>query len=461
MLSLSDTATKRVRTAIFLVAAVAIFYNLGGGSFKDWDEALTAERAREILIFNDWLTLHWNYQIDLVKPPLYYWLTAPVYQALGVHEFAARLWSALFGLLGLYAVYRLGTVLFSIQVGVTAALLLLTVSSYINSARAAMLDTGLLSFGTLALCAFLVQDFVKGWMLLALGFLLKGPWVLFYLFALPFWWLTQRDWSALRHPRLYLGALLFLALVLPWHLAQYRLYGETFFNFYVGYQIATRLQQPIEGHAHEVLFYLKKLSAKWHIWFYWLVLGHTVVAWRGKDGSRLAFLTLWMATILLILTFIIKTKMTKYAMPLYPAIAVMTGYCVLYAVQRFRWGVYALVVSGIIAVAHFLTWYDYTLDFNPEEKAVGQIVQRHTTDLQPVLTFRVLQQPTLVFYCRRFVYPVWEADALIRTVQPGSVVLITPGDAVLSLLTQRGFIIRSLFEGSRYALVILSRPGKE
>jgi 4-amino-4-deoxy-L-arabinose transferase-like glycosyltransferase len=171
---MTETSSLRLLTAVLFLGAVLIFWNLGGDALIHWDEGRTAERAREILVFHDWITLHLNYQPDFAKPPLYYWLTALLYQLIGVNEFAARFWAAWFGVLGLYAVSRLGTLLFSVAVGTVAAALLLTVTFCLEYARAAILDTGLLSFGVMALCAFLSHSLLLGWTFLGIGFMLKG-----------------------------------------------------------------------------------------------------------------------------------------------------------------------------------------------------------------------------------------------------------------------------------------------
>jgi len=46
--TLIQTSVGRRFAAVLLLAAGIIFYNLESGSLKDWDEAYTAERAREI-----------------------------------------------------------------------------------------------------------------------------------------------------------------------------------------------------------------------------------------------------------------------------------------------------------------------------------------------------------------------------------------------------------------------------
>jgi 4-amino-4-deoxy-L-arabinose transferase-like glycosyltransferase len=274
---MTATSSLRLLPAVLLLGAVLIFWNLRGDALTHWDEGRTAERAREIPVFYDWITIHLNYQPDFAKPPLYYWLTALLYQLIGVNEFTARFWAALFGVLGLYAVYRLGTLLFSVAVGTVAAALLLTVTFYLEYARAAMLDTGLLSFGVMALCAFLSHSLLLGWTFLGISFMLKGPWIFSFLLPVPIWWFIQNGWEALRDSRLYLGVGIFLVVVLPWHATQYVLHGQVFLDSYVDKEIIARIQQPLNSRDPDLLFYLARLAEKWHVWFYWFLIGHFVV----------------------------------------------------------------------------------------------------------------------------------------------------------------------------------------
>ena len=453
------SAPKILLAAVLLLGTVLIFWNLGGGDLTHWDEGRTAERAREILVFNDWLTMHLNYRPDFAKPPLYYWLTALLYQVVGVHEFAARFWAALFGVLGLYAVYRLGTLLFSAAVGAGAAALLLTVILYLEYARTAMLDTGLLSFGVLALCAFLSHAFLLGWAFLGVGFMLKGPWVLFYLLPLPIWWSTQNRWQALRDPRLYLGVGIFLAIVLPWHVAQYALHGQAFLKAYVGHEIMERIQQPLNGHEGNPLFYLKRLMDKWHVWFYWFVIGHFVVGWRGQEGKKLAFLDLWILAVLLMLNFFINTKMIRYTLIIYPAMAITVAYFILYALEHLRWGKHLLILSGGIVLALFIHQRDVLLGSSTDLRVLGLAVQRHAQGAQAVVVFRIVE-PGLGFYCRRPVQWVWSHEELGQMMRAGSLLIADKADSLARVAEQQGVTLQVLYQGPGYALIAPSQIPK-
>ncbi|MFH0909004.1 MAG: hypothetical protein V1929_09600 [bacterium] len=75
---------------LVLISFVIYFWRLGEGSLRPWDESLTAERSREVLLVDDWFTPHFQLQPDYQKPPLYYWLTVLNFKLFGVNEFSVR-----------------------------------------------------------------------------------------------------------------------------------------------------------------------------------------------------------------------------------------------------------------------------------------------------------------------------------------------------------------------------------
>lgn len=83
--------------AVLLVCVAALFLKLGAPALFEPDEGRNAEKAREILLLDDWITPHENFLVVLDKPIFYYWLIAASYEAFGVSEWSARLPSALAG----------------------------------------------------------------------------------------------------------------------------------------------------------------------------------------------------------------------------------------------------------------------------------------------------------------------------------------------------------------------------
>ncbi|MEL6141315.1 MAG: glycosyltransferase family 39 protein, partial [Bacteroidota bacterium] len=107
------------RSIGFLVLAGAVFFLpfLGAVHLFDWDEINFAEISREMIELNDYLRIHVNYEPFWEKPPFFFWLQALAMHIFGVGEYAARLPNALFGILTLVVLYRMGKQVHSKQFG--------------------------------------------------------------------------------------------------------------------------------------------------------------------------------------------------------------------------------------------------------------------------------------------------------------------------------------------------------
>ena len=102
----TDTVHHYLPWLLGLVCVAVLFANLGGADFFEPDEGRNAEKAREILLLNDWVTPHENFLPVLDKPIFFYWLVAFSYKIFGVAEWSARLPSAVFALGCLFLVYH-------------------------------------------------------------------------------------------------------------------------------------------------------------------------------------------------------------------------------------------------------------------------------------------------------------------------------------------------------------------
>lgn len=82
---------------LLVLGMLAFFWNLGGTGLIDETEPLFVEAARQMTVTGDWITPFFNGVTRFDKPPLIYWLMAIAFSTFGVNEFAARLPSALAG----------------------------------------------------------------------------------------------------------------------------------------------------------------------------------------------------------------------------------------------------------------------------------------------------------------------------------------------------------------------------
>ena len=71
------------------------------------DEGRYSEIPREMAVTGDWVTPRLNGLKYFEKPPLQYWASAFAYNAFGQHNWTARAWPAVTGLIGLLFVLPL------------------------------------------------------------------------------------------------------------------------------------------------------------------------------------------------------------------------------------------------------------------------------------------------------------------------------------------------------------------
>ena len=148
-------ASHWVVFALLSVSALIFFWQLGEGSLSDWDEAIYAQIAKEMVQGGDWLTPHFGFQPLFHKPPLLMWCTAVLYQLWGVNEFAARAASALSGMALIIVIYLTGKIVYDARAGFFAAVILLTSAQVVYSARIGTTDIMLTLWIWLAIYAYL------------------------------------------------------------------------------------------------------------------------------------------------------------------------------------------------------------------------------------------------------------------------------------------------------------------
>ena len=141
---------------IALAAASIFFVNLGGPHLWDADEACYASCAREMFERGDWVVPVFNGEWSFEKPPLMFWCMMSGYEWFGVTEFAARFWSAIFGIGTALLTYHLGRLLFRAEVGFWAGLITASSIIFTISARAATVDSALVFLTTATMLAFVV-----------------------------------------------------------------------------------------------------------------------------------------------------------------------------------------------------------------------------------------------------------------------------------------------------------------
>ena len=319
---------------------VALFYQLGAAALFEPDEGRNAEKAREILILNDWVTPHENFHAVLDKPIFFYWLIAIAYKFFGVSEWAARLPSALAALGCVAVVYRFTHARWGRWTALWSVLILLTSVQFFVLGRIVIFDMTLTFFMTVALCAFyeathtekVMQRRRRIWgaaLYIALGCatLTKGLVGIVVPAMIMFFYLVLRkQWTALRRMNLIPGALLFLSIVLPWYLmAEARNPG--YLSYFLWDEHFGRFATEEFDRGEPWYYFIVVCLVGFLPWTLLLPLAAKVIwktAWTKKLDDKTFYLILW--GVLPFLFFSVsKSKLPHYLLPIFPPAAMLMG----------------------------------------------------------------------------------------------------------------------------------------
>lgn len=230
----SGTGSRVLVLICVLAVAFVYVWGLGAVGFRDPDEGMYAEIAREMLASGDWIVPRFNGVPYVEKPPLMYWLTAATFAVAGPSESSARIWKVLPMLGSICLTYLLGRRLFSRRVGSLSALIQATTLGSFLFSRIAEMDP-LLLFGITLSAYGIVLAAAPEWSSARVGHRRAGLW--FWLgigiavmskgllgFMLPvallvLWGLVRRDGAVIGRVWSWGGIIAALVLVVPWHVA--------------------------------------------------------------------------------------------------------------------------------------------------------------------------------------------------------------------------------------------------
>ncbi|SIR57780.1 4-amino-4-deoxy-L-arabinose transferase [Aromatoleum tolulyticum] len=254
------------------------------------DSAHHATIALHMHLTGDYASLVTQGEPYLDKPHLLFWLAAGAYKLLGVTTLAFKLPSLLFSVLGVYATYGLGRVLYSREVGRVAALILASSLAFIlanNDVRMDAVLTAAIALSIWQLAEFATyrrwRNLVLAALGLALGFATKGMiGVAMPAIAIFVHLLYRRDWRGLFDPRWLVLALLTLVLATPVLWAYHRQFGIDGVKFILWSQNFERLSGGRFGTAggSDPLFFFHTF-----VWAFlpWSLLGAAAVWARGRE----------------------------------------------------------------------------------------------------------------------------------------------------------------------------------
>ena len=499
-----------IRNFGLLFAGCVLFHIAGTWSLPliDRDEPRFAEASREMIERGDYIVPYFNDQLRLDKPPLTYWAQMVSYRVFGENDFAARFPSAIAAALTALVIFAWGMRLDEEKLGWWAAIIFtLSLQTFVH-AKAAVADTWLVLFVTLAHWAgyeliqlptlnvqrstpsFKEINQTSFWWLtfylaLALGFLAKGPIAWVPLLTVGAIIVYMRDWQLARRFKVAYGILLTLAMIALWGIpALIQTRGE-FFTVGIGRHVIGRSFATMEGHGANSLpiyllllpFYFVTIFVSffpWSIKLPWLVRKlwrerKTGIADPGYNVNNIdAYLFAGIGIIFVIFT-LIKTKLPHYTLPAFPLFALLLArhwqgaaianrrslFRTMAIVTAFVWVAIALVIPPM--VARLFPAY--------------QLFQESRASLQPNMQFASVEfeEPSLVWYFRSrvkgFLTPLNRRRAPEFMSAPGSRFVVLPTPVAGTLFVNRpanwqtfstsGF---NIAKGKRVDLTLVVKP---
>lgn len=312
-------------------------FQSGNLALTDPDETFYAQTAREMVARGEWVTPYLYGKPQFEKPILFYWLLEASYKIFGVSPFAARLPSAVFGTIGIIALYLLGGLLFNRRVGFLAALILAASVEYVVLARACVTDMVLATLMLLGVLFFYYGlERGKGyWYLLsaaafALATLTKGPIAILLFGAVIVVYLAcTRDTRIFRPLSVVGGLLIFLLIAAPWYALIYRLHGQAFIDGFFGFHNITRFLVAEHKIGSQYYYNIPILLGGLFPWSVFLPLA----LWRVfakvfsrvapvEERRRIVFLLAWFFMIFLFFTAS-STKLPTYIFPSFMSMALV------------------------------------------------------------------------------------------------------------------------------------------
>ncbi len=330
---------SRVALVILALVALAIGIDAMKRPLANPDEGRYSEISREMAASGDWVTPRLNGIKYFEKPPLQYWATALSFTVLGEHEYSARLYVVVCGLLTLLIVGYTGARLRSPEAGVAAMLVLVASPYFMAFGTIVTLDMGLTLWTTATLCAFLLAENARErsrehrrWMLLAwaamaLAVLSKGlVGIVFPGAALFLHCVMRRDFSVLRRLEWLRGLAILAVIAAPWFVAVSHANPE-FARFFFVHEHFERFLTKTHRRVEPWWYFIPIVIGGFLPWLFALpaAIGH---AWRGEAGKpgfqplRLAIL--WAAFVILFFSAS-GSKLPAYVLPAFPPLALALG----------------------------------------------------------------------------------------------------------------------------------------
>lgn len=328
------------------------------------DEGRYSEIPREMLEGGDWVLPRLNGVLYFYKPPLPYWLHASAMGVGGTSLGVLRFWPAAISLLGLLGTYLAARHLYGRLAGLLSSAILGSSLLYFGLSQVITLDPFVSVFMSLALYCYLIGLYAppgrgRRWLFagfytgISLAVMSKGLMAI----AIPgaiigLWFLIMNEWRRLRDLHLGMGAIIFLVIAGPWHVAAW-LSSPHWFDFYIVHEHFQRYVSDVSDRTQPFWYFFVLLPIALLPWTVFLPqsLWFFLRDWRNRSERPAAwFLMIW-AGFVVVFFSLSSSKLPTYILPAMPPLAILMGRYVALKIDAREW---TLLRKAITAMAGLL-----------------------------------------------------------------------------------------------------------
>ncbi|MBN2135828.1 MAG: glycosyltransferase family 39 protein [Acidobacteria bacterium] len=332
--------------ALILFASIILFNNLEGDTIRYIDdEALNSRHDIVLNSSNDNIFLPKdNYLSERYyhKFPLKTWIKYPILKIFGVSLTTLRILDAIMALVVVILTFLLGRLFFDRWVGFISAFILFTTKAiFINWSRTNQYDSGFL-LGAISFIYFFAalygrKKYAPVLMGLSFGFALyfKHLQALMPIIIIGCFILLIGKYKEFFRLRIWLIPLVGFGLLAIW-LVPFILAHPDFIQKYIKYEWKVRVFEGYFSHADDHLYYFRNLTllSNWLIILFPAVTFFILKLIKEKKKKQL-FIVIWIAVPLILLT-IAKTKLVRYKFIIYPALAMIIAWFVVYLYRKIK-----------------------------------------------------------------------------------------------------------------------------
>jgi 4-amino-4-deoxy-L-arabinose transferase-like glycosyltransferase len=304
-----------------------LLFTSGQNSLIAHDEALYARRARLIVDTGDWIA---GWGTNHHKTPGPYWLIASFYQLFGINEFSVRLPSLIFGIFCLFLVYEIGKIILNKNLAWLGAAILSVEFLWLQYCRIGNPDIPMVFLVLLAIYSLIkaelkpkynyIYGFIAG-LTLGLGFLMRSFVIALPTIALlPYLIVGNRRHRHLFNPWLYAGIIIGFIPTLAWSWLSWQLDSNNTLTPLVGFVLQSSAE---ERDGNGILFYFWNIALKAFPWTLFGLLGLFLLC--RNPLPRYNLILLGFPLILFTELTIFSTRLSHYALCLYPFIALLAA----------------------------------------------------------------------------------------------------------------------------------------